>query len=384
MVPAGTAHLAPDVGGQSSAGGPGAGHYGGPPGPKWGTDPSPGTAFLVAPLVKPPQLPVELREYHEFYRAPANRWWKPLVAILTATAAWFLATIVVMLIAWLLDPSIVGGTPSKPDLKITPIAFLANNVAIALAVPISYLTQWLVFGQRPKWLSSVVGGFRWGWFWRCVVILLPLWVAMLAVEILISGEGLSGLAPNSNTILLAVGILLTTPFQAAGEELALRGLMTRSLAAWIPNRQVGLILAAIVTSVAFAALHGAGDPWLNAFYLIFAVVATMLVWRTGGLEAAIAMHIVNNLVGEVTMPFRDISGEFERGPGTADPTILIQLGVIVVALVLLLWQAKRLKLVRQSAPAAPGGVPAAPSAPPSLPGEPFGQAQGVGSRDGVS
>lgn len=377
MVPPERVDRPPDLGGPWSVDSPGASRYGGPPGPTWGT------AFPVVPAIKPPQLPVQPREYHEFYRAPANRWWKPLVAILTAAAAWFLGTIVVMLIAWLLDPSIVGGTPSKPDLKITPIAFLANNVAIALAVPISYLTQWLVFGQRPKWLSSVVGGFRWGWFGRCVAILLPLWVGMLAVEVLISGEGLSGLAPNSSTVLLAVGILLTTPFQAAGEELALRGLMTRSLAAWIPNRQVGLIFAAIVTSAVFAALHGAGDPWLNAFYLVFAVVATVLVWRTGGLEAAIAMHIVNNMVGEVTMPFRDISGEFERGAGTADPTMLIQLGVILVALVLLLWQAKRLKLISQAAPAAPVG-PAATSAPPAMTSARFGQVPGVGSPDGVS
>lgn len=381
MVAPQRTNLAPDVGGQWSADSAGASYYGGDP--TWVTDGRPAIAFPMAPVATPERLPVHLREYHEFYRAPANRWWKPLVAIIAAGAAWLLATIVVMLIAWLLDPSIIGGTPSKPELKVTPIAFLANNVSIALAVPISYLTQWLVFGQRPKWLSSVAGGFRWGWFGRCVAILLPLWVAMLAVEILISGEGLSGLAPNSNTILLAVGILLTTPFQAAGEELALRGLMARSLAAWIPNRQGGLILAAIVTSAVFVALHGAGDGWLNAFYLVFAVVACVLVWRTGGLEAAIAMHIVNNMVGEVTMPFRDISGEFERGAGTADPTILIQLGVILVALVLLLWQAKRLKLVRQSAPAAPGG-PAASRVPLSAAGGRFGQAPGVGSTEGVS
>ena len=56
------------------------------------------------------------------------------------------------------------------------------------------------------------------------------------------------------------------------------------------------MLAALVTATLFALAHGAQDPWLFADRLLFGVVASWLAWRTGGLEAPIALHAANNLV----------------------------------------------------------------------------------------
>ena len=41
----------------------------------------------------------------------------------------------------------------------------------------------------------------------------------------------------------------------------------------------------------FAALHGWGTPWGFADLVVFGVVAGWLTVRTGGLEAAIALHV---------------------------------------------------------------------------------------------
>ncbi len=56
------------------------------------------------------------------------------------------------------------------------------------------------------------------------------------------------------------------------------------------------MVAALVTATLFALAHGAQDPWLFSDRLAFGLVASWLAWRTGGLEAPIALHAANNLV----------------------------------------------------------------------------------------
>jgi hypothetical protein len=51
-----------------------------------------------------------------------------------------------------------------------------------------------------------------------------------------------------------------------------------------------------VTALLFALAHGAQSPWLFADRLVFGLLASLLVWRTGGLEIAVAMHAANNLL----------------------------------------------------------------------------------------
>lgn len=132
----------------------------------------------------------------------------------------------------------------------------------------------------------------------------------------------------------------------------MRGLGARAIGSWFSWRRAGLAVATAVTAVVFMLLHGAGDPWLNAFYLLFAVESSVLVWRTGGLEASIALHVCNNLISESTLPFSDISGMFDRHAGVAGPETLWQMAAVVLVGALMLWQAKRLKLSRTAAPAA--------------------------------
>ncbi len=46
----------------------------------------------------------------------------------------------------------------------------------------------------------------------------------------------------------------------------------------------------------FALAHGSQDAWLFGDRLAFGLVASWLAWRTGGLEAPVALHVANNLV----------------------------------------------------------------------------------------
>ena len=121
------------------------------------------------------------------------------------------------------------------------------------------------------------------------------------------------------------------------------------------------------SAVIFMLLHGAGDPWLNAFYLLFAVTSSALAWRTGGLEASIAMHVVNNVTAMVLLPFSDISEMFNREAGVGSPVLLVQMAIMLGAAALVLWRAQRRNVVRV---AAPGAVaPAGPMSAGQIPHE---------------
>ena len=308
----------------------------------------PPTFEQLADAVRP-ALPVADREYHSFYRSPRFAWWKPLAAIMLAALGWGMVQLTLGLVWFLWTMAAGNPVPTGlDDMVMTPDFFLINNLGIALAIPVALGAHWAVFGQRPRWLSSVAGGFRWGWFGRCVAWTLPMWVGVLAVEL--------ALAPPEDvrwreyTIFMVVVILVTTPFQAAGEEYLMRGLQQRAVGSWFRNPVVGWVVSTIVSSLTFMSLHLAQDIWLNIYYLAFGVGASWLVWRSGGLEAAVAIHVVNNMVSEVLMPFTDFSGMLDRTAGTADATILFNVAVMVGAIALLTWQARRHGLATASAP----------------------------------
>lgn len=289
-----------------------------------------------------PALPVVPTAYHQFFRTPRSRWWRPVLGLVLATSVWLMLSLVITVPALIAD-----GTVAGPEARIGPWGFLANNVWLGLAIPVAMLTQWAVFGQRPRWLSSVAGGFRWAWFWRCVAVVAPLWAVLLAVQFALAPP--DDLRVREYTVLLAVGILVTTPFQAAGEEYLLRGLLPRLVGAWISGPVGAWLASTVVSSLVFMALHLADDPWLNAYYLVFGVAASWLVWRTGGLEAAVAIHVVNNMLSEVVLPFSDIGDVFNREAGVGDPTLLMNIGVLALAAGLLALLARRAGLQSRAA-----------------------------------
>ena len=304
------------------------------------------------PPAPPSALPVTPREYHEFFRTPRLRWWKPLAAIALFVAGWFVLTLVISGPVIAIDMAsgrLDAEAAARGEITMTPLVFTVNNVSLALAIPVAGLTAWAVFGQRPRWISSITGGFRWSLFWRFALVALPLFLLSFGVEILVNG--FPELAWNDDSAFLIAVIALTTPFQAAGEEYGVRGLLARSVGSWFGSSRAGLVVAALVTSALFTALHVAQDPWLNAYYFTVGIVCSVLVWRTGGLEAAVALHVVNNLIGEVTLPFGDLGAVFDRSAGAAGPWILVQMAFTVAVAAGMLWLARRRQLPMASAPA---------------------------------
>ncbi len=118
-------------------------------------------------------------------------------------------------------------------------------------------------------------------------------------------------------------MLLLIPLQAAGEEYAFRGYLTQAVGGLLPGR-VGVAVAVVVPALLFALAHGAQDAPVFIDRFAFGLVAGVLVIVTGGLEAGIALHVLNNWVffglaiafGDIDEALAPVAGTWWLLPGT--------------------------------------------------------------------
>jgi len=300
-------------------------------------------------------LPTKLKDSMRFFQVPARRWWWGLIALAVYVVCYLIVMFGSSFIMLAVDPSILETAGNGGEIPTTPSLFLVNNLAIAMDIGVCTLLSWVFFRQGFGWLVSVTGRFRWKWMGIALGIFAIGYAVEMIVEIFISGAadyGLTDLTIEPYTVFMLLSILVTTPFQCAGEEFQSRAFLGRIVAAIIPFRVPGLILSALIPSVVFMWLHDAQDPWLNLNYFCVALMMWWLAYRTGGIEASIALHFVNNIFSEWMLPFTDISGMFDRSEGTGSPVILVYLAVQLVLVLIVDWVARQRGVVRMSAPAA--------------------------------
>jgi hypothetical protein len=248
------------------------------------------------------RLPHSVPEhYYRILRTPDYRRWRSFVGIM---AALFGVVAVLPLVAspLLIVPALVQGfdplhyvAQLAEMVTITPVVLAYINVTLGLLIPLCWLLIRFFHYMRPRWLASVRPGMRWGLLARCAgfAVALSLLQLVAMAFVLPPIEGSVSDAPPVGERLIALAIVaLTTPFQSAGEEYLFRGYLSQAIGALTRTPLVPIF----VTSVLFAAAHGAQDLPLFCDRLAFGLIAGWLVWRTGGLEAAIAMHAVNNLL----------------------------------------------------------------------------------------
>jgi membrane protease YdiL (CAAX protease family) len=285
--------------------------------------------------------------YQQMLRGPRYRWWKPLLCLL------LVIPLALLMMGLAIVPVLIAGlVTGAPDLieyavkatsdiaNLGPVGFLYLNLTLIVLIPASGLSIWIVHGIRPRFLSSVRGGIRWRWLLRCVAVILPLW-ALYAGLAALAGPPTSP-RPDQWAALLVI-VLLMTPLQAAGEEYFFRGWIMQNVGAWFARPTVGLVASLIVSAVAFSAAHLSPDPWMLGTIACIGLAAGIATWRTGGLEAAIAIHAVNNvLIYVVVMIFGGWSQAFVGPQTTGTPMMLVLAAAVSgIALALVLWQAKR-------------------------------------------
>jgi membrane protease YdiL (CAAX protease family) len=192
----------------------------------------------------------------------------------------------------LLDPSFLM---SFTD----PWALLFLNVSLAVAIPCVWAAWAAAHGTRIGWSSSVLGRLRWRLivpYTRLALLTLGLGIgASVLVSLLVTDEE-AGTGPESTFVWLLIVVLLTTPLQSAAEEYLCRGYLSQAIAGWIRHPATGAIVAGVVSALVFSALHGPQDAVTFLDRFAFGLAASAVVWLTGGLEAAIVLHSVNNII----------------------------------------------------------------------------------------
>jgi membrane protease YdiL (CAAX protease family) len=239
----------------------------------------------------------------------------------------------------------------------TPLGLAYLNLALACAIPVTWLLTRVLHGIRPRWLASVLPRMRWGWFLACFGLSFVALLATLVVSVLVPStaesaevsEHLNDFTSTTRDFLLVV--LLLTPLQAAGEEYAFRGYLTQAFGGFFGRRWAAVLFPAVL----FALAHGGQSAPVFFDRFAFGVVAGLLVVLTGGLEAGIAMHVLNNwLAFGLALAFGDMASTLNPSGGSWW-TIPVTLTQSLVYLALVLWMARRLRLrTTAETPVGPG------------------------------
>lgn len=289
------------------------------------------------------------------YIAPArasSAWWRVLLGGMVIVVCWLGLGIVLMtavVSGWLIPlgvpPYIMTLTGKSFMSPMGIILFLLTFLFMWLGV---WLALRLVHRRRLRTVFSATGRIDGRAFWMGVLLGLVYLAVSIAVHILFLGPPERTALPLDVWTEWMVSIALFVVIQASAEEVMFRGYILQYLASWSRHPLVW----AVLPSVAFALLHydSALDPAINrhtlTYTVSFGLVASVLVWRTGGLAAAMGLHIVNNIlaIGMFGLEGTALGLELWLFPPEAPDRMMLfnmVLGVVMLAAAFILFKPER-------------------------------------------
>lgn len=324
----------------------------------WGTPGWP--AGGPAPVVRE-QLPRRLdgQSYPELHALGHGSWWRSLVGMFLIGSIG-LVTVPVLLGFLVMIWGIVVDGRSVEDAAdwigvllegdpLTPLSLALLLGSLAGTIPVVFAVQRMLHGLRPGWLNSVVGRMRWRYLAACLGLsVVAMGVTMfLSVVLPSTGNGADEAAANAfteTTRNFLLVIVLLVPFQAAAEEYLFRGYLMQAWGGMFGSHTASKVVAVVGSAVVFALMHGAQEAPIFIDRLTFGLLAGVLVLVTGGLEAAIALHVVNNVVAfGFALFFDDITAAMTPSGSTwwQVPVTLVQAALY---LAMAWWLARRMGL----------------------------------------
>jgi membrane protease YdiL (CAAX protease family) len=246
--------------------------------------------------------PVEPLAYHRLGRASARyRWWKPLLVGLLGSVLYLVLLLVLALGAALYSlavPELAERIGAFFDAAISldmtdPYTFAFLLLSLIPLLPALLLATRIVGVQRVGLLSSVAGRLRWHWLLRCAMFAIVIYAAGTSASLAaaaLAGETVAADVSRPELPVMLLLTLLLVPFQSAAEEYVFRGYLMQTIGGWLRHPAFAILLPIPLFVLGHDyELLGMVD------IAVFAAAAGWLTWRTGGLEAAIALHVVNNV-----------------------------------------------------------------------------------------
>lgn len=305
-------------------------------------------------------------EYHQLQRLGRSGWGWTVVGVLCALVGALVIAPALVTVPFLAGYVASGHPSGSADNAlgtnpVHPLGLAYVNVTLAVAIPVVLLVSWFVNRLAPGWVVSVLRRFRVRWFLASLACAVVALAATLLVSSLVpSYAGDSTISSHHNaftstTAQFALVVLLLTPLQAAGEEFLFRGYLTQSFGSLFNRRWVAVVLPAVLFTLAHSeGSRISGSEFLGQPYsalvdrLAFGLVSGVLVIATGGLEAGIAMHVLNNyLAFGLALAFGDMTA-------TLNPSVSswwdlpVTLTQSLVFLGLVVWLARRRRVPTRS------------------------------------
>jgi membrane protease YdiL (CAAX protease family) len=230
-------------------------------------------------------------------------WWRPGLGLLLFAVVYTVAVVLTFLLGVIALVAAEGtefADLAQQDLADLsgPGVLLVTNLVTTAAIPVVWLLWAAAHGMGIGWSSSVLGRLRWRLFPTYVRLALgTIGLAIclsLGLAVLAGGWEVTG--PTASYGWLVVVVLLTTPLQSAAEEYIFRGYLSQAVAGWVRAPVAGAVVAALITATLFSFAHLPPDIPTFVQRFVVGLAASAVVWLTGGLEAAIALHAVNNVV----------------------------------------------------------------------------------------
>ncbi|MDB4957377.1 MAG: family intrarane metalloprotease protein [Myxococcales bacterium] len=222
-----------------------------------------------------------------------------------------------------------------------PDARFASGVLLLAAMTPAAVLAAIVMKRNPGALISVYGRARWRWLGRCLV-------AATCLELVVLGLGFA-IDAVRGTVELSIGVewtvflprvllvLLVIPLQAMGEEFMFRGTLLQATGRWVAAPW----FAIAISSVLFALAHGLDVAGTFSIAGVGAIYAWMTI-RTGGLEAALALHVANNLtsfVAKATVAGTDWY-KLNRSWGWSSSLVHVVVCAVYAIIIVRMWRAR--------------------------------------------
>lgn len=275
-------------------------------------------------------------QYIRLYRAQPNyRWWRPLLAILLAGVFVLSVGAMIAIAAGLLLAAALGQLPSPTELDALfapdvarPLSVFISLGSVAIWIPLIFFAMWAVGLNPLGMIHSIALRIRWRKLYAFAGIAAV--IVVLTQLVTIVGSLIVQQAPVEYfpveyvpALLSLAAVLVLVPFQAAAEEYAFRGLLLQTLGSWISRPVIPILL----TSVLFMLPH-AYNVWGMLEVFLLGLTAGVLTHKTNGLEAAIALHVINNVVVFVTL----LTGVFGTTSASASLSSPVSLAITTLML----------------------------------------------------
>lgn len=223
------------------------------------------------------------------------------------------------------------------DLTELPEGDRAIDFMLFLLFPSVYLANKIAFREKMGEMMSVNGKFRIKWTIRCLLFMLPIMVLTILGQNFIDGIP-TFVLPKSIFIAVPATIFFTT-IQCLGEEMLFRAWALQTFGILFKNKKHAWIIVGFLSSLGFSLIHDPGNFWVGLDLFFFGVLMCLLIYNTGGIEAAVIFHTLNNLTLSLIELFTaeqwNFSAEQQIAPGEWQGSVLSMVLELICYMLLL-------------------------------------------------